>query len=362
MPKKGEALEELVRHYFDKQGFFALRSVPFRFGNEGVTDIDVWLYHRPAASARMRGVVDVKSKKSPKALERILWTKGIQAALKCEKAIVATTDVNPMITRFGREQGVTILTKSFLDRLEKNLEPSARLSLDDLILKIAEYGAHKQDGDWLKRIESAKSKLISLPGFLAFNRILPSFAFFAERAYTRPQYKEQALRLTLLCAALACVALDSALEQLAFEDLSKRYDSILNGVTFGDVGDGRTRRTIEDVLSLVSESMENGAVIAVQARESINKRFQAIRADVIAEYFAREHNAAALFGIARELDREAHKKDPPKVDALSTEAKSVVGILADFVRVPRQYLLSVSPPIKDHGAASPVNSTNEKLL
>ncbi len=339
MTKKGETLEELVRHYFERQGFFALRSVPYRFGGEEITDIDVWLYHRPAASARMRAVVDVKSKKSPKALERVLWTKGLQTALRCDKAIVATTDASRSVARFGREQNVTVLTKSFLDRLEKNLEPAVRLSLDALIEKINEYRSHKQDGDWIKQLEVSKSALVSLPGFLAFNKIIPAFSFFSQRAYTRPQFREQATRCAFLCASLACVALDTALEPLAFEDLPNRVDAIQNGIAFGDSGDGRTKRAIDDVLAVIGESMDNGKVVAVQARTSIMKRFEAVRADIIAEYFSREHNAATLFNVARELDREGYSLKSPTPQNLSNESKSALGVFLDFVGVQRTYLL-----------------------
>jgi hypothetical protein len=356
MTKKGEALEELVRHYFDRQGFFALRSVPYRFGGEGITDIDVWLYHRPAASARVRAVVDVKSRKSPKALERVLWTKGLQAALRCDKAIVATTDTSPSVARFGREQNVTVLTKSFLDRLEKNLEPANRLSLDELIESINRNSAHKQDGDWIKQLEASKSALVSLAGFAAFNRISPAFSFFAERAYTRPQFREQAIRCAFLCASLACIALDTALEQLAFEDLPNRTSAIQNGVAFGDSGDGRAKRAIDDVLAVIRESMDNGKVLEVQARESIMKRFEAVRADVVAEYFSREHNAASLFQVARELDREAHRLSPPSIQNLSNESKSALGVFLDFVGVQRTYLLKgtngASDPPKTESATS----------
>ena len=101
--KKGAALEEIARAYFQRQGYFALRSVPYRFEGEDVTDIDVWLYGRQAASGRIRAVVDAKDKRSPKALERVLWTKGLQATTGSDRAIVVTTDNNPRVNRFARE-------------------------------------------------------------------------------------------------------------------------------------------------------------------------------------------------------------------------------------------------------------------
>src|SRR4051812_8673108 len=98
---KGAQLEEVVRAYFAKQGFFAIRSLPLRFDGEDVTDIDVWVYARQSASVRVRVVVDVKNKKTPRALERILWTKGLQALTGADRSFVVTTDAGPHIVRFG---------------------------------------------------------------------------------------------------------------------------------------------------------------------------------------------------------------------------------------------------------------------
>ena len=193
-PSKGPALEELVRAYFAQQGFFSLRGISLRFEDEEVTDIDVWVYGRQSASVRTRTIVNVKNKRSPKAFERILWTRGMQLVLGCDRAIVATTDTNPKVIRFAHQQKVAILTKEFLDRLQKGISITGRLTAEEFIQNIQSYRDHKQDGDWLKHISGAKSALISLQGYPAFNAAMSAFRFFAERAETRPRHKEQALR------------------------------------------------------------------------------------------------------------------------------------------------------------------------
>jgi hypothetical protein len=111
MAQKGAGLEELVRAYFDRQGFFALRGVSYQFEDEEVTDIDAWLYGRQSASVRTRTIVDVKDKRSPKAFERVLWARGMQLALGCDRAIVATTDRGAKIVRFAHQQKVALLTR-----------------------------------------------------------------------------------------------------------------------------------------------------------------------------------------------------------------------------------------------------------
>jgi hypothetical protein len=340
---KGALLEEVVRAYFAKQGFFALRSVPLRYEASDVTDVDIWLYARQSASLRMRAVVDVKNKKSPRALERILWTKGLQALTAADRAIVVTTDSGPHIVRFAHEQKVIVLTKTFLDRLQKNLSLEERLSLEEFLQSVKLYAEQKTDGDWVRRLEDAKSGLISLPGFPAFNRAMSAFSFFAERIETRPHYADQAFRCALLSASIACIALDTALERVVFEDGTNRYKAIAEGVTYGDSGDGRTQKSINNVLALIEESMENGRVVARQAKTQIDKRFGAVRADIVAEHFSREHNSSQLFAIARELEAAAHQRSVPPRSSLSADARALLGVAADFVQVRRQIVIGSGP-------------------
>ena len=78
---RGPALEEALKAYFWQAGYFVVRGVPYRIDDDDVTDIDLWLYERPAALTRRRLIVDAKNKQRPKASERIVWSKGLQNAL-----------------------------------------------------------------------------------------------------------------------------------------------------------------------------------------------------------------------------------------------------------------------------------------
>jgi hypothetical protein len=66
-----------------------------------VTDVDIWLYSRPSPLTRERANVDIKRKKTPQALERIFWAKGLQQVLSLERCVVATTDTRPDVREFG---------------------------------------------------------------------------------------------------------------------------------------------------------------------------------------------------------------------------------------------------------------------
>lgn len=362
---KGALLEELVRAYFARQGFFVLRSVPYRFDEEDVTDLDVWLYSRQAASARIRAIVDIKNKRSPKAFERILWVKGIQAALNCDRAIIATTDANPKVARFAQSQQIQVLSKGFLERLEKKLSRDDRLTLEEFGSIVNQYSAHKQDGDWLRIIGEAKSAVACMGGFPAFNRAMFAFRFFGERAEVRQQHREIASRCALQSAALACIALDAGLERMVFEDGDRRFASVIEGINYGDDGDGRVQASVESALSVLTEGLPNGRTIAAQARQHFEQEISAIRADIVAEHFAREHNAQHLFAVAKELDEAAHARVLNSTE-LSKEARSILGVFADFAGIKRTVLpiagrqiLSVEKTLTD-ASATPTTSDPEE--
>jgi hypothetical protein len=338
---KGAGLEELARAYFARQGFVAIRSVSIQFEEEEVTDVDVWLYGRQGGGARTRALVDVKDKRSPKAFERVMWARGMQLALGCDRSIVTTTDTNAKVTRFAQQQKVALLTAAFLrDWASGDDVLKDRLSLEELVSNIQSYPGQKQDGDWIRHIVMAKSAVVSLAPYPAFNKAISSFRFFAERALTRPQHREQALRGAFLSAALACMALDSALEKLAFQDSATRHRLLYSGVTYGDSGDSRVQSSIDTVLSLIAEGVKNGRAIARQTSDALKAMFAGLRAEIIAEFFAKEQNAAHLFPVARELEFRAHARARTEMTALSIEAKSIIGIFADFVGAKRTALLS----------------------
>ncbi|WP_197465448.1 hypothetical protein, partial [Erythrobacter sp. HI0063] len=215
-----------------------------------------------------------------------------------------------------------------------------RLSLEELSSSIQSYAGHKQDGDWLKQIAAAKSAVVSLAPYPAFNRAIASFRFFAERAATRPQHREPALRGAFLSAALASMALDAALERLVFEEPKARYDLLYSGVTYGDAGDNRVQSSIDTVLSVISQGVKNGRALARQTGDALEEMFTGVRAEIIAEFFAKEQNAAYLYPVARELEGRAHARSRDGLVGLSVEAKSIIGVFADFVGAKRTALLS----------------------
>src|SRR5215475_12151178 len=105
---KGIDAEEALRNYFLQAGYFVVRGVPFIYRGFDVTDVDIWLYIRSTSLTRERTCVDIKRKKTPQAMERVFWIKGLREVLRVERAIVVTND-NRIETRdFGSANGVTV--------------------------------------------------------------------------------------------------------------------------------------------------------------------------------------------------------------------------------------------------------------
>ena len=101
--QKGIVLEELLRAYFLRAGFFVIRGVPISFEGDDLTDVDLWLYERPTGTTRRVQIVDIKYKQRPKAVERLLWTRGLVDALDVDGAYVATTDKRKNLRKVAKK-------------------------------------------------------------------------------------------------------------------------------------------------------------------------------------------------------------------------------------------------------------------
>ncbi len=65
---KGPKMEELLRSYFLKAGYYVVRGVPFVYEGFDVTDIDLWLYSRTSSVSREITLGEAKNNKTPQAI------------------------------------------------------------------------------------------------------------------------------------------------------------------------------------------------------------------------------------------------------------------------------------------------------
>lgn len=124
------------------------------------------------------------------------------------------------------------------------------------------------------------------------------------------------------------------------EKAHTRHRLLYSGVTYGDSGDSRVQASIDTVLAVISKGVKNGRSIARQTGDALEEMFAGVRAEIVAEFFAKEQNGAHLFPVARELEFRAHSRIRSEITALSIEAKSIIGVFADFVGAKRAALMS----------------------
>jgi hypothetical protein len=234
---KGHKMEELLRSYFLKSGYYVVRGVPFIYEGFDITDIDVWLYGRPSSVSREITIVDVKNKKTPQAIERIFWIQGLKLAIKATNAVVATKDNRQEVKDFGKDLGILVLDGSFLAKLDKfDASNVQRLGEEDFLNQIDTYTFSKLDGDWRGRIRTCKSLLAKGLSFDNCNEWLTHGNFFVQQVIVNPNQREIALRcLYLICSFLA-IAVDYSLRELSFLDQQERVTLIKDGFTYGSKG------------------------------------------------------------------------------------------------------------------------------
>ncbi|OHT43646.1 hypothetical protein [Flavobacterium tructae] len=328
---KGYQMEELLRNYFLKSGYYVLRGVPFVYEGFDVTDIDLWLYSRTSSVSREVTIVDSKNKKTPQAIERIFWVQGLRIATKATSAIVATTERRPEVKDFGRELGIVVLDGQFLQKLfTSESGKSDRISDEDFEGKINEYALNKLDGNWKGRVKHSKSLLATSLSFDSCNEWLMHAKFFAEQSITKENQRETALRCLYLICSFIAIGLDYCMKEISFQEPSERSKLIKEGFTYGSKGNIGIKKILNVAMGLVEEHTKDGSVIARQVKSNVEKQLATLNTSTLGEYFAKNEVARTLFIVAREFEQIAMAKEFKGHTDASVELRSMLFCLVDF--------------------------------
>lgn len=338
---KGLAMEEALRAYFFEAGYFVVRGVPFQLEGDDVTDVDLWLYERPAAATRRRIIVDVKNKKSPKATERLIWTKGLQAALGADSAIVATTDKRPSSKRLARNLGIMLFDGDAVAKVSsaKRLSQHDSLTSAELDVAIKKVDDSRRSADWRMHLSEARSSLLSGLGAHSGNRALSAFRFFAHEAisaHPTTQQAELAVRLAFSTAALAMISLDFVIADNAFRSVEDRHAAVINSIRFGQAEVNPQLATVTTAVGLARKYAVNGAAVSRQIELGFRADAETVPAEIIADYVGKVISGDAMFQIARELEDASIARSLVGFDGLSPRAKSTLGAFLDFGDLSRE--------------------------
>lgn len=334
---KGFEMEEQLRNYFIQSGYFVVRGVPFVYEGFDVTDIDLWLYSRESSLTRNITIVDIKNKKTPQAIERIFWAKGLAKAVSANNVIVATTDRRKEVKKFGLDLDVLVLDGVFLSKLAKSEGFLAhRLSDEEFFDEIDSYSLGKIDGDWKGQIVQCKSLLAKEIDFDACNQWLDSSRFFAEQILTKPSQLNVALRCFYYSLMLFSIGVDYILKELSFLDHEERVSKLVEGFTYGAKGFEGVTKMLSLSLSLVEQFAPEGKALSSQVRTKVMSDFESLPTNIIGEYFAKADVGKTIFTSAKELESLSMNRSFRDHSDSSIELRAIIGCLLDCWKINRK--------------------------
>lgn len=327
---KGPAAEEALRNYFLSIGYFVVRGCKFTYNRFDVTDVDLWLYARNSPLSRERVCVDIKNKKTPQALERIFWAKGLQAVLGLDACVVATTDNRPDVGAFGLEHDVKVLDGKFLSRLTKSTRSHQnRIGEEEFLNELDDGSLGRLGGDWRIRYEVSKSRLLHSLNFDGCNAWLDDIGTLLSQAGTgAPRWR----LLYAICAHLL-IGIDFILREHVTSDHDQRRSVIDTGIRFGEAGQAFTEKVARMASSLV-ESLAAQPGLAKTVQQEIEHQASQVKAEILAEYFAK--NTSGFFDIALQLEAAAFAPTIVTPSSLPAACQGVIGVLADFSSIDRK--------------------------
>lgn len=340
-PPKGAVLEEVLRAYFLRAGFFVIRGVPFRFADEDLTDVDLWLYERPTGTSRRVQICDIKYKQRPKAVERIFWTSGLADALDVDGAYVATTDKRKSLRSVAEKLDLQLIDGTDIQRIQNSqtvLYPE-RIGDEQLIRELQEVDKEARN----KNLQEARFDILSsLSEGFGPPSVVRSLEGFARLAAAAISYHPDSAaaraagRLAYLAAAITCESLDYVSVGAAFRTTEERRELMLNAVRLGALADAEGDQAFRIALALVEKYAPGGKATATAVEIAMKKELEGIPAEIVADQAVRLLKSDQLFLTGRELEMAAYHCALPPFDLLSVPTKSMLGALLDYAGVDRE--------------------------
>nr|WP_315168957.1 hypothetical protein [uncultured Deefgea sp.] len=333
---KGPDLEERLRHYFIGLNCYVLRGVKYKYNNFELTDIDLWVYSKNSALFRERTNVDIKNKKTPQALERIFWAKGLQNVLGLDHCVVATTDSRPDVREYGSLNAVTVLDGNFISRLEKSDKSHLnRLNEETLLEEFDRTSLGKLGGDWKGRYEISKSRLLTELNFDGCNGCIKDIQFFIEAIAAYPEKKNCALRAMYACFSHLIIAIDFITKDYATLEPQQRYKILVEGFRYGCAGKSITER-VSNISSLLARSV---GVSESLFSDELEFQMKMLNVEILADFFSKHGVQQLLFEIAIEFEAAAFGVELITANDLSSNCKGALGALCDFIQIDRRIVI-----------------------
>lgn len=334
---KGAVAEELVRQYFLQNNYYVVRGIKYRFKSYEVTDVDIFIYSSISNIQKERINIDIKNKKTPQAIERILWTRGLQSILGTNKCIVVTTESRQDIVEFGNINRVVVLDGNFLTSLKNNPDINTnianRLSEEDLSNLLTDYDKNNPSKKSIKKqYDILKSLLLTKSNFDGINEYLDEINNYF-RLICQGNNSDTLLRFLFIIISYFLLLLDYSLRNTLNFDRDKLKNFIFSNIKYG-TNQERTLKLIELIKDYSSidkryKDIHHSLLSALDDKEK-NYIFE-----VLSDFFSIPENFNSIFQNSIEFESLAYNRNPIEISNLPSSIKSIIYLLMDSMKIER---------------------------
>jgi hypothetical protein len=337
---KGPAAEESLRSYFNSIGYFSVRGVPFEYSGFMLTDVDLWLYLKESSIARTRINVDVKRKKTPQAMERIFWTKGLQEVLGLDSCIVATTDKRSETIQFGRAHDVTVLDGQFMQRvLSYGPDKDNRITEENFEALLDKKSLIESSINFRNEYRVVKKLLLSELNFNGCNIFLEKQKLLFLEYQLDSTTRESALRLLYVVISYFLVSLDFVSRNFSYREVEERSKEIHEGFTYGESGKKRVDEITRIAISLVEQSTSGDLFVKNNLKSEIDRQLNDYPSDLLVDHFSKSDNLKYLFSDAKQFEALGFAKHLVFPMGLEVRQKALIAVFCDFFKVDRKKII-----------------------
>lgn len=341
---KGGQMEETLREYFLELGYFVVRGVKYTFEGSEITDVDLWLYQRGSSFSRQRFNVDIKHKRTPRALERVMWAKGLQQCLKLDGALVATTDTQQRVKKFADLNDIVLLDGTLLKKLALRYgKVATRISEEELTYLARGERSDRIGVEWIDRVATAKSRILWQLDFDGFNALLNETRFFASQIISDAQRSVIAYRFFYFTLSLLVVVLDFIVRDFAFIDKQLQANAFNEGFRFGKVGKQGAEKVFAAASKIVSVYSRGERVRGSDLMRQLRTESMDLPVEILTEFFLKANHGRALFDFARSFESLAYTREFRSAVELSAEQRGLIGALLDFHGIDRKRFFDSVP-------------------
>ena len=335
---KGALGEESLKNYFQSNGFIAIRGIKYRYNKIDISDVDVFVYAKVGGFLRQRINVDVKNKKTPQAIERIFWTKGLMEALKFDKCVVATTDKRYDTKQFGEELGVQVIDGEFMEKIQtRYLEGQESISEEELEAMLNGYLYSAPKRTYMSMINDAKQLCISQFQYSGINLLINDIKLMIQEMRATSIDSPKNLRSIYFLIGCLEIAFDYRFSQMSFSTREQKSRRITDGFKYGDLGSENIQRMFQMSLSLAESAGVSMAQID-HLRADFEDSLSDEHYERLSDYVSKQDVINGIYDCAKETIGIAYSKKIVRPIDLPAISKGILAIMADQAGIERSFI------------------------